>query len=68
MNPAKPVSDAIVALHNRTVANVVTGLGMKLIPAGRDDEQVLLDTEVMNVRLYNHVTLHGAAEAIWRVE
>jgi hypothetical protein len=62
------VSSAIVALHNRTVANVATGLDMKLIPATRDDEQLLLESDVMNVGLHNHVTIYGASDAIWRIE
>ncbi len=68
VNPAKPVSNAIMALHNRTVENVIRGLDMTLTPAGRDDEQVLLDSGVMNAGLYKHVTLYGAEDAIWRAE
>ena len=68
VNPKAPLSAAIVALHNRTIANVVSGLNMKLIPAGRDDELLLLDSDVMNVGLSNHVARYGAADAIWRAE
>jgi hypothetical protein len=68
VNPEKPVSDTIIALHNRTVTNVAAGLNMKLIPANRDDEQLLLESEVMNVGLHNHVATYGAAKAIWRTE
>lgn len=68
VNPLKPVSEAIVALHNRTVENVISGLSMTLTPASRDDEQLLLDSGVMNIGLSNHVNLYGAAEAIWRTE
>ncbi len=68
VNPAKPVSAAIVALHNRTVENVISGMNLTRTPASRDDEQLLLESGVMNVGLYNHVTLYGAAEAIWRAE
>lgn len=68
VNPAKPVSPAIVALHNRTVENVTAGMDMKLVPAGRDDELLLLESSVMNVGLSSHVTLYGAANAIWRAE
>src|SRR5438132_8741010 len=39
VNPAKPVSDAIVKLHNRTVENVVGGLGLHLVATNRDDGQ-----------------------------
>lgn len=68
VNPEKPVSPTIIALHNRTVTNVVNGLEMKLVPPGRDGEQLLLDSDVMNVGLSDHVALHGAAAAIWRAE
>jgi len=68
VNPQKPLSEAIAALHNRTIANVIAGLNMKLIPAGRDDELLLLDSDVMNVGLSNHVARYGAADAIWRAE
>jgi len=68
VNPAKPVSDAIIKLHNRTVANVTAGLNMALTPASRDDEQLLLDSGVMNTGLSERVMLSGAADAIWRAE
>ncbi len=68
VNPAKPVSDAILKLHNRTVANVTAGLNMALTPASRDDEQLLLDSGVMNTGLSERVMLSGAADAIWRAE
>jgi hypothetical protein len=41
---------------------------MKLNPATRDDEQLLLDSDVMNVGLHNHVAVYGASNAIWRTE
>jgi hypothetical protein len=68
VNPAKPVSEAIVKLHDRTVANVISGLNMTLAPANRDDEQLLLDSGVMNTALSERVLLSGAADAIWRAE
>jgi len=68
VNPAKPVPNAIVALHDRTVENVTRGLEINLVSAGRDDEQLLLDSDVMNVGLYNYVTVYGAAGSIWRAE
>lgn len=67
VNPEKPVSPTIVALHNRTVERVTSGLGLSLTPATRDDEQVLLNSIVMNTGLQKHVQLFGAGEAIWRV-
>jgi hypothetical protein len=68
VNPAKPISDAIMKLHNRTVQNVVNSLGLKLVPATRDDEQLLLDSTLMNTALNAHVTAAGAMDAIWRAE
>jgi len=68
VNPAKPVSPAIVALHNRTVENVVHGLDLALSPTGRDDEMLLLDSGVMNTALSRHVGAFGASGAIWRVD
>jgi hypothetical protein len=50
------------------VTNVAEGLNMKLTPATRDDEQLLLESDVMNVGLHNHVALYGATDAIWRAE
>ncbi len=67
VNPEKPVSETIVTLHNRTVEHVTRGLGLPLTPATRDDELVLLNASVMNVGLHKHVTLFGAAGAVWRV-
>jgi len=68
VNPAKPVSEAIIKLHDRTVANVTRGLNMTLTPANRDDEQLLIDSGVMNTGLSERVLLSGAADAIWRAE
>jgi len=55
VNPEKPVSPTIVALHNRTVAHVAQGLGLALGPASRDDEQMLVNSSVMNTGLQKHV-------------
>ncbi len=67
VNKATPLSPTIVALHNRTVENAARTLGLALHDAGRDDEQVLLNANVMNVSLHKHVTAFGAGGAIWRV-
>src|SRR5438067_386605 len=64
VNPEKPVSETIVALHNRTVEHVTRGLGLTLNPATRDDELVLLNASVMNTGLHKHVTLFGAGGAV----
>jgi len=67
VNPEKPVSETIVSLHNRTVEHVSRGLGLALRSVDRDDEQLLLNSSVMNVGLQKHVQLLGAADAIWRL-
>jgi len=64
---AKPVTPAIIALHNRTVSNVTRALGLAVEPAGGDDEQLLLNSTVMNTGLQKHVAAFGAAGAVWRV-
>lgn len=68
VNPAKPVTPTIIALHNRTVSKVVEGLGLELKPPNRDDEMLLLGSNVMNVGLTKHVGTFGAAGAVWRAE
>ena len=67
VNPGKPVSGTIVELHNRTVQKVIEGLDLELASASRDDEQVLVNSTVMNTGLQKHVGTFGAAGAIWRV-
>jgi len=67
LNKAMPLSQTIVALHNRTVENVARTLGLSLHEATRDDEQVLLNAEVMNTALTKHVAACGAGVAMWRV-
>lgn len=67
VNIAKPVTPTIIDLHNRTVHKVVDGLGLSCKDASRDDEMLLIGSEVMNAGLTRHVDTHGAAGAIWRV-
>ena len=61
------LSPSIIALHNRTVSTVAQSLGLDLLPATRDDEQLLTNSTVMNTGLHNHVTASGASGAVWRV-
>jgi hypothetical protein len=68
VNAAKPVTPTIVDLHNRTVNRVASGLDLVLEDASRDDEMLLLGSDVMNVGLTKHVDLNGAAGSIWRAE
>jgi len=65
VDAANPVTPAIMALHDRTVTNVAGALGLQLEPA--DDEQLLLDSTVMNTGLQKYVATVGAAGAVWRV-
>ena len=67
VNPAKPVSDTIVALHDRTVAEVARSLGITLVDPSEEDELMLLESCVMNVALRKHVLVNGAAGAIWKI-
>lgn len=67
VNAAKPVTPAIVALHNRTVERVALTLDLALTPATADDERLLARSTVMNTGLEKHVAAFGATAAIWRV-
>jgi hypothetical protein len=67
VNAAKPVTPAIIAMHNRTVENVTRALDLSVIPATPDDEHLLANSSVMNTGLEKHVAAFGAAAAIWRV-
>jgi hypothetical protein len=53
VNAAKPVTPAIVALHNRTVESVTRALDLTLSPAMADDEELLANSNVMNTGLAN---------------
>jgi hypothetical protein len=67
VNAAKPVTPAIIALHNRTVESVTHALNLPLSPATPDDEALLANSNVMNTGLAKHVAAFGASSAIWRV-
>jgi len=67
VNPEKPVSDTIVALHNRTVDVVTRAMGLTVAEVTSDDEFLLLESSVMNHALRKHVLQHGGASFIWRV-
>lgn len=66
MNPAKPISDMITALHDRTVEAVAQSMGATLAEPTNADELVLLDSGVMNHALRKHVLVNGSASAIWK--
>jgi hypothetical protein len=67
VNPAKPVSGTIETLHDRTAARVAGALGLSLLPLHPDDEQLLLESFVMNVALEAHARGSGVAGSMWRV-
>lgn len=64
VNPRKPVSDTIAALHDRTLDAV----GASLAEPTDADELMLLDSTVMNHALRRHVLANGAAGLMRRVE
>lgn len=61
VNPEKPVSETIAALHDRTVEEVARDRGLTLSDPTDNDELILLDSIVMNHALRKHVLRHGAA-------
>jgi len=67
VNPAKPVSETIAALHDRTVGEVTRTLGITLADPTDDDELQLLASSVMNHALRRHVLVNGAAASMWKV-
>jgi hypothetical protein len=67
VDAARPVTPAVMALHNRTVESVTRALDLALIPAARHDEHLLVNSTVMNTGLQKHIVAFGAAAAVWRV-
>jgi len=67
VNPAKPVSATIAEHHDRTVIRVAEALGQVLTPASTDDELLLVNSEVLNHALRQHVVQHGVAGTLWRL-
>ena len=66
VNPAKPVSDRIAELHDRTVEEVMRAAGLILSEPDEGDELALLDSEVMNHALRKHVLVSGARGSVWK--
>ena len=67
VNPEKPVSETIVALHDRTVEEAVRSVGASLQEMSNADELVVLESGVMNHALRRHVLVNGAASAMWKL-
>ena len=63
VNAAKPISETIAALHDRTVQAVCATLA----DPSDQDELTLLDSGVMNHALRKHVLVNGARGAIWKL-
>jgi len=68
VNPAKPVSETIALLHDRTVEEVAREMNVSLGDPTDDDEITMLDSIVMNHALRKHVLQNGAAGLIWKAE
>jgi hypothetical protein len=67
VNPAVPVTQTIVDLHNRTVRQVAEGLDIELQETTEEDGFKLLDSTVMNHSLRQHVLKNGTAGLLWRL-
>ena len=67
INPAKPVSETIAGLHNRTVQQVASSLGYGLRDTSLDDTQLLVNADVMNHALGEYVGANGPGGLFWRV-
>lgn len=67
VNPAKPVSEAIAALHDRTVEQVTRTLGFTLADPSDVDELALLEADVMNHALRRSVLKRGSQGIIRRL-
>ena len=67
-DPEKPISETIAALHDRTVEQVAAALGAALATPSDDDGLVLLDSDVMNHALRQHVLRHGVEGVLWKMK
>lgn len=67
VNPQKPVSDMIAALHDRTLDEVLRARGDSLCELTDGDELALLDSAVMNHTLRKHVLQYGARDLFGRI-
>lgn len=67
VNPEKPVSETIAALHDRTIEEAARAVNATLAAPTNSDELVLLDSSVMNHALRQHVLRNGAEGSVWRI-
>ncbi|MHB0970243.1 MAG: hypothetical protein ACYC7A_02355 [Thermoanaerobaculia bacterium] len=68
VNPAKPVTPAIIEFHDRSVARVVGALGGELVELADGDVDAMLESHLMNVGLRKMAEECGAAAAMQRIE
>ncbi|HEX8255290.1 MAG TPA: hypothetical protein VF846_19275 [Thermoanaerobaculia bacterium] len=66
-DPRNPVSDTIVALHDRTVEQVVSAFGATLEEPSDLEELAVLDTCVLNQSLRKYVLQRGLAASMLRL-
>jgi hypothetical protein len=67
VNPRKPVSPDIAALHDRTVRQVLATMGKTAAEPVDLDEIALLDSSVLNHALRQHVLRNGVAGLAWKI-
>lgn len=68
VNPREPVTEALVAMHDRTVAAVVGGLGGILREPTTDEADEVARASLMNTGLTKLVSERGVGAAMWRAE
>jgi len=68
VNPQEPVTEALVAIHDRTVAAVIGGLGGLLREPTTEEGSAVAGSGLMNTGLSKFVEANGAAAAMWRAE
>ncbi|MFA6956138.1 MAG: hypothetical protein WC538_09725 [Thermoanaerobaculia bacterium] len=68
VNPKEPVTDALVAIHDRTVAAVIGGLGGLLREPTAREGSALAESGLMNTGLSKFVAENGSSAAVWRAE
>ena len=68
VNPRKPVSATIAALHDRTLDEVLHTRRASMTEPTDADELVLLDSTVMNHTLRKHVLQYGCRDLFGRIQ
>lgn len=68
VNPREPVTAALVAMHDRTVATVAAGLGGFLREPTVGEGRAVADSGLMNAGLSKYVAANGVTAAMWRAD